>query len=94
MDETFTVGKVITVDRSAVPVKIKINIGKTNPAVGEVDETFLLTQTGFVAFPDENNKKYNFWYYPTEGNIYWTADKGKTTDIWRGTTDPTSKTFD
>ena len=91
MDEAFTVGKVISVDRTSLPKKVTVNIGKTHPAVGEVDEKYLLTHTGFVTFPDEKNKKYSFWYYPAEKKIYWTKDKGQTTDIWTGTTDQSRK---
>ena len=93
LDAAFTVGKVITVDRSMNPIKIQVNLGSTHPATGEVDERFLLTHTGSVSFPDENNKKYNFWYYPAEHKIYWSADKGSTKDIWVGETDPSSKWF-
>ena len=91
LDEAYTVGKIITVDRTGSPSTVKVHIGDAPPATGEVDERFLLTHTGSVSFPDEKNKKYNFWYYPTEGKIYWAADKGKTKDIWTGETDTSSK---
>ena len=93
MDDTFKVGKVITVDRSKSPKTLKVNIGKTNPATGEIDETFLLTHTGFVSFPDENNKKYPFWYYPMDGVIHWSKEKTKGVigDTWTGETDEKSK---
>ena len=54
---------------------------------------YLLTHTGSVTFPDENNKKYPFWYYPLEGKLYWSKKKEDHTgiDIWDGETDDTSK---
>ena len=93
MDDSFKVGKVITVDRSKSPKTVQVKIGETDPIVGEVDETFLLTHTGFMTFPDENNKKYPFWYYPVEGILKWSHEKGKgwEGDIWTGETDPSSK---
>ena len=94
MDAAFKVGKVITVDRSKTPKVVQVNIGKTTPAMGQIDETLLFTHTGFVTFPDENNKKYSFWYYPVDGKLYWTKEKTKGQayqDIWVGETDPNSK---
>ena len=91
MDEAFTVGKIISVDRSKSPSTLQIRIGDTHPATGEIDEKYLEKHTGSVSFPDENNKKYNFWYYPIEKKIYWTADKPSTTDIWTGDSDENSK---
>ena len=93
IDGAFKVGTVISVDRSKTPKTLQIKIGKTDPAIGEIDETFLLTHTGSVSFPDENNKKYNFWYYPAEGVIYWSRDKVqyKTGDYWTGETDENGK---
>ena len=91
IDVAYTVGKVITVDRTKTPSTLQVKIGDTTPASGEIDESLTATHTGWVTFPDENNKKYNFWYYPTEGKIYWSADKGKTKDIWTGETDERSK---
>ena len=91
MNEAFTIGIVITIDRTQSPGKVKVRIGDAEPGTGEIDEKFLLTHTGSVTFSDESNKKYNFWYYPAEGKIYWVADKGKSNDIWNGKTDPNGK---
>jgi len=43
---------------------------------GVIDETKDI-HTGFVDWPED--KKYNFWYHPDEGIIYWDADKGDLT---------------
>ena len=80
-------------DASTTPKTLRVNIGKTPHAAGVIDETFLLTHTGSVSFPDENDKKYPFWYYPTEGKLYWSKEKGKGVvgDWWIGETDENSK---
>jgi len=53
---------------------VKNNTGDTSIiANGVIDETKLI-DTGFVDFPED--RKYNFWYHPDEGTIYWDADKG------------------
>ena len=58
IDDAFTVGKVITVDRSLSPKKVEVNLRKIPYASGQIDETYLLKHTGSMTFPDENNKKY------------------------------------
>ena len=83
IDEAFKEGIVITVDRSKKPYTLKITSGQGDPASGEIDETEQMLHTGFATFPDENDKKYNFWYYPSEGSIYWDGKRGTTEDIWR-----------
>ena len=83
IDEAFKEGIVITVDRSKKPYTLKITSGQGDPASGEIDETEQMLHTGFATFPDENNKKYQFWYYPSEGSIYWDGKRGTTEDIWR-----------
>ena len=86
MDDAFTAGIMISIDRAVTPGTVTVRIGDAKPGRGEVDEKYLLEHTGSVTFSDEGNKKYSFWYYPTEGKIYWTAEKGKSDDFWTGTT--------
>ena len=89
MDEAFLVGKRITVDRSTSSKKVTMYLGKNKYATGQVDETYLLTHTGFMKFPDERNKQYPFWYYPVEGILKWSQEKGKgwAGDIWTAESD-------
>ena len=93
MDEAFQVGKVITVDRSTSSKKVQVNLGTTPYAMGQVDETYVLVHTGFIKFPDESNKNYPFWYYPVEGILKWSQEKGKgwADDIWTAESDERSK---
>ena len=50
-------------------------------AYGQINES-VYPQTGWVNFPD--HRKFNMWYYPEEGAIYWDAPKGGTANIWWG----------
>ena len=93
LDDAFKVGKKIAVDRSVRPKKVTVTIGKTDQATGQIDETYLLEHTGYVDFPDENNKRYPFWYYPAEGILKWSSKKGTgwAGDIWTAERDPSSE---
>jgi len=59
---------------------LKWNNGRRD-ASGQIDET-KTPHRGWVTFPDD--RKYSFWFYPSEKTIYWDADKGRTNNIWRG----------
>merc|ERR1712154_23320 len=50
-------------------------------ASGQIDETEAV-HTGLLHFPDD--RRYSFWYYPQECNIYWDNDRGQTDNIWYG----------
>ena len=90
IDDAFLVGKRIVVDRSTRAKNLVMYLGKIPYATGQIDETYVLTHTGYMIFPDEK-KRYSFWYYPVEGILKWTYEKGKgwAGDIWRAQSDET-----
>merc|ERR1719397_1537058 len=80
IDDAFKENKdfKIIVDRSiaagggsSITVDFLLN-GRPN-AIGKINENGYI-HTGFVDFPDDT--KYDFWYHPDEGIIYWGADNG------------------